>query len=105
MSCSKIQKNSPRIHLGSKILLSMFSVIPIRQVQAHIFFVLVGYILLMLVRHLVPFDDDPLRIDLKVIQTKVLFVKAVFQEKGCRLNVHFTPRDWLFYYEEEITLN
>lgn len=76
-----------------------------RQVQAHIFFVFVGYILLMLVRHLVPFDDDPLRIDLKVIQTKVLFVQAVFQEKGCRLNVHFTSRDWLFYYEEEITLN
>ncbi len=76
-----------------------------RQVQAHIFFVFVGYILLMLVRHLVPFDDTPLRIDLKIIQTKVLFVKAVFQEKGCRLNVHFTSRDWLFYYEEEITLN
>ena len=76
-----------------------------RQVQAHIFFVFVGYILLMLVRHLVPFDDDPLRIDLKVIQTRVLFVKAVFKEKSCRLNVHFTSRDWLFYYEEEITLN
>lgn len=76
-----------------------------RQIQAHIFFVFVGYILMMLVRHLLPFDDNQLRIDLKIIQTKVIFVKAVFHKKGSRINVHFTAKDWLFYHAEEITLN
>ena len=42
-----------------------------RQIQAHIFFVFIGYILLMLVRHLVQFDDESLCINLKVIQTRV----------------------------------
>mgnify|MGYP005650198617 CR=1 FL=1 len=75
-----------------------------RQVQTHIFFVFVAYILLMLVRHLADFDDNPLRIELKFIQDKALFVKAVFVMKGRRLNVHFTGKGWLYHHEEEISL-
>ena len=75
-----------------------------RQVQAHIFFVFVGYILLMLVRQLTSADEDQPRIDLKSIQTQAIFVKAVFHTKGKYLNVHFSAKDWLFYHEEEITL-
>jgi transposase len=76
-----------------------------RQIQAHVFFVFIGYLLLLLIRHIVPFDDEPLRINLTIIQKQVLFVKAVFQEKGRQLNVHFTSKSWLFYSEEEITLS
>ncbi|MHA1167510.1 MAG: hypothetical protein ACTSP4_13835 [Candidatus Hodarchaeales archaeon] len=58
----------------------------------------------MLVRHLADFDDNPLRIELKFIQDKALFVKAVFVMKGRRLNVHFTGKGWLYHHEEEISL-
>lgn len=75
-----------------------------RQVQAHVFFVFTGYILLMLVRHLVPLESDTLTIDLANIQKKVLFVKAVFIEKKKSMNVHFTAREWLYHHEEMITL-
>jgi len=75
-----------------------------RQVQAHIFFVFVAYILLMLVHHLADFDDNPFRIELKFIQDKALFVKAVFVVKDCRLNAHFTGKGWLYHHEEEISL-
>ncbi|MHA1167509.1 MAG: hypothetical protein ACTSRU_06785, partial [Candidatus Hodarchaeales archaeon] len=47
------------------------------------------------------FNDNPLRIELKFIQDKALFVKAVFVVKGCRLNVHFTGKGWLYHHEEE----
>jgi len=75
-----------------------------RQVQTHIFFVFVAYILLMLVRHLADFDDNPLRIELKFIQDKALFVKAVFVVKGRSLNVYFTENGWLYHHEEENSL-
>ena len=52
-----------------------------RQIQAHVFFVFIGYLLLMLIRHLVHFDDEPLQINLKIIQKQVLLSRLFFRKK------------------------
>ena len=75
-----------------------------RQVQAHVCFVFLGYLLLMLVRHLAPIEADELRIMLKTVQEQVLMVKAVVVERGKTLNVHFTDKNWLYYHEAAVTL-
>jgi hypothetical protein len=75
-----------------------------RQVQAHVFFVFIGYMLLMLVRHLVPLDDGKITIGLKITQETVLFVKAIIVKKRNYVNLHFTAKDWLYYHEEVISL-
>lgn len=74
------------------------------QIQAHIFFVFVGYILLMLIKYLTSLEGDSSRIDLTVIQTRAIFVKAVIIEKNQRFTIHFTLKYWLYYHFEDVTL-
>jgi len=74
------------------------------QIQAHIFFIFTGYILLMLIRRLTSPDEKTFRVDLTIIQTQAIFVKAIFIEKNRLITLHFTMRCWLYYHFEDVTL-
>lgn len=73
-------------------------------IQAHIFFVFIGFILLMLVQHLTVTTNCELRIELAILQKQAIFVQAVYFERNKELIIHFTTKNWLYTHFEEVSL-